>query len=279
MAEYKLSVDLGPILTQNWQISQAVFPLVGQAVKAVAEEGAYRWKSAVMKAKLWPDGEKNPYVESIKWQMIGPFTAEISTDFRLAGEIETGRPAKDLKRMLQTSKKTRLVTGGVHKGQKYLIIPFRHNVPTPSGEGAHAPQMPPSIYAKAKVLSPSKLLPPGSIKSPQRLSASGHMVPQYSYKWGGSLPEGLAPKLKSHHKTDIYAGMVRFDTSTGLRGSPNKKAKSSAYLTFRVMGEWSTGWVVKPRPGLFLAKGVAEGLQPVLEAAVGQAVTLKSLSK
>lgn len=272
MSQYKLSVDLGSLLGANSQIAQAVFPLVGQAVRMVAEEGAFRWKSAVMKAKLWPDGEKHPYVESIKWQMVGSMTAEITTDFKLAGEIETGRPAKDLKRMLQTSKKVRAAQTGAHKGQRYLIIPFRHNTPSASGEGAHAPQMPSSVYAEAKQLLSSRLLPPGSVKPPQRLSASGHLVAQHSYKWGGSLPAGLAPKLKPSHKSDPYAGMVRFDTSV-----PGSGKRSSAYLTFRVMGEWSSGWVIQPRPGLYLAKNVAEGLQPVLEDAVGQAVTLKSL--
>ena len=274
MNQYKLSVDLGALLGANQGIAQAIFPLVGQAVRAVAEEGAFRWKSAVMKAKLWPEGEKAPYVESIKWQMVGPMTAEISTDFKLAGEIENGRPAKDLKRMLQTSKKVRAAQSGPHKGQRYLIIPFRHNTPTESGQGAYAPQMPPGVYAEAKTLKPSRLLPPGSVKPAQRLSASGHMVAQHSYQWGGRLPAGLAPKLKPSHATDPYAGMVRFDTSTMKNG---KKVRSSAYLTFRVMGEWSSGWVIQPRPGLFLAKAVADGLQPVLEDAVGQAVTLKAL--
>ena len=269
--QYKVSVDLGPLLDANAGLAQAIFPLVGQAVRAVAEEGAFRWKSAVMHARLW-EGEKSPYVESIKWQMIGPMTAEITTDYKLAGEIETGRPARDLKRMLQTSKKVRAATTGPHKGQRYLIIPFRHNTPTPSGQGALAPQMPASIYAQARQLSMSALLPPGTVKPAQRLSASGHMVAQHSYRWGGRLPAGLAPKLQSHHVTDPYAGMVRFKTST-------PGAKSSAYLTFRVMGEWSSGWVVGAKPGLFIAKNVADGLQPVLDDAVGKAVTLKSLRR
>lgn len=276
MSNYKLSVDLGPLLASNSAIAQSIFPLVGQAVRMVAEEGAFRWKSAVMKAKLWPEGEKSPYVESIKWQMVGPMTAEITTDFKLAGEIETGRPAKDLKRALQTSKKTRLAMGGPHKGQKYLVIPFRHNTPTQSGEGAHAAQMPSAIYAQARQLTASRVLSPGTNKPAMRLSATGHAVPQHSYKWGGSLPAGLAPKLKPHHVSDPYAGMVRFDTSTP--GGPGKKpTKSSSYLTFRIMGEWSNGWIIGARPGLYLAKGVADGLQPILEEAVGQAVTLKSL--
>lgn len=278
MSQYRLSVDLSELLGANAGIAQAVFPLVGQAVRAVAEEGAFRWKQAVMHAKLWPEGEKTPYAESIKWQMVGPMSAEITTDFKLAGEIETGRPAKDLKRMLQTSKKTRAVQSGPHAGLRYLIIPFRHNTPTESGVGAYAPQMPPAIYAKARMLQASRVLPPGSKKPAQRLSASGHMVAQHSYSWGGRLPAGLAPKLQPHHATDPYAGMVRFDTSTPAKGG-GKPTRSSAYLTFRVMGEWSAGWVIKPRPGLFLAKGVADALQPVLEDAVGQAVTLKSLRR
>lgn len=276
MSNYKLSVDLGSLFGANAQIAQAIFPLVGQAVRMVAEEGAFRWKSEVMKAKLWPDGEKSPYVESIKWQMVGPMAAEITTDFKLAGEIETGRPAKDLKKALQTSKKTRMAMGGPHVGQKYLVIPFRHNTPSGSGEGAHAPQMPPAIYAKAKNLSPSFVLSPGTNKPSMRLSATGHLVPQHSYKWGETLPGGLAPKLKPHHASDPYAGMSRFDTSTVVNG---KKVRSSTYLTFRIMGEWSNGWVIGPRPGLYLAKKVADELQPVLEEAVGQAVTLKSLRR
>lgn len=96
------------------------------------------------------------------------------------------------------------------------------------------------------------------------------MVAQNSYKWGGRLPAGLAPKLKDHHKTDIYAGMVKFDTST-------PHAKSSAYMTFRVMSDKSSGWIVPAKPGLYLAKNVADKLQPLLEAAIGGAVTLKSL--
>jgi hypothetical protein len=45
------------------------------------------------------------------------------------------------------------------------------------------------------------------------------------------------------------------------------------------MGEWSTGWIVGPKEGLFLAQKVADGLQPVLEEAIGKAVTLSALRK
>ncbi len=257
MPGYNIRVDLSELLDANSALVQSLFPNITAAVQMVAEEAALRWKNAVMKARLW-SGEKQPYVESIKWTMTGDFEAEVTTDYKFAGEIETGRPPRDLKRAISTSSKARTVGTGAHKGQRYLIIPFRHNVPTAAGEGGLAPQMPPHVYARARVLAPSLVV----------ANAGGQRV----YKWGGRLSAGLVPKLKRHHQTDPYASMVRFATSTG-------KAKSSAYLTFRTMGQWSPGWIVGARPGLHLAQDVAEGLQPVLEEAVGKAVTLGALRK
>jgi hypothetical protein len=262
VAKYNVSVDLSALYEANGVIAKAIFGNVATAVNAVAHEGAYQWKDSVNKAALW-SGEKKPYIKSINVVNTGDFSAEIVSYYKYAAEIETGRPPKDLKRMLQTSQKTRISK----KGNKYLIIPFRHNVP---GKNAHAMDMPLSVYAAAKKLHPSYVLPLGSMKPPQRLSASGHMVKQDSYQWSGRLPAGLMPKLKDHHKTDIYDSMVKFDTST-------PKAKSSAYMTFRVMSDKSSGWIVSAKPGLYLAKNVADKLQPLLEDAIGGAVTLKSL--
>jgi len=267
LASYKLSIDLSQLLGANSAIANAIFPMVGQAVRAVAEEGSTRWKDSVYKAHLW-QVEKDAYVESISWTMVNALTAEISSSYDFANKIETGRPARDQKRSLQTSKKARVVKHGAHTGLRYLIIPFRHNVPTPSGEGALAHQMPAGVYAMAKKLSASHVLEPGSINPPTRLSATGSVVAQQSYSWGDRLPAGTAPKLQTHHKADPYAGMVRFDTGGG---------KSSSYMTFRIMGEWSTGWIIPAKPGLLLAKGVSDGLQNVLEDVVGKAVTMGAL--
>ncbi len=263
---YRLEVDLSGLLQAKDALTHQVAPLVGQAVRAVAQEGVLRWQRAVYKARLW-GVEKSAYVDSISWRQTGPFSAEIETDYRLAREIELGRAQRDLKASLPTAKRARTVKSGSHAGQKYLIIPFRHNVPTPSGQGALAAQMPPSIYALAKGMRASAMLAPGSRNPATRRSATGHVVPQHSYAWGERLPAGLAPKRSPHHATDIYAGMVRMNTSTG-------KAKSSAYLTFRVMGEWSSGWIVAPRPGLFLAKGVADDLRGVFDEVIAKAISL-----
>lgn len=250
--KYEVKIDLAGLLDGiHSQITAYVLPQVSQAVRAVAAETAYRWKDGVAKAKLW-QGEKQPYLESIRWMMIGDFSAIVSSDYHLAEAIETGRPARDMKSMLDTSLKVRTAKGGKNAGKRYLIIPFRHNTP---GHNALAQSMPSDIYSKAKKLDASAVIGMG-----QRTSGTGAFmmktkkvatVPQASYKWGDKLPAGLRPKLQSYHATDIYAGMVKMKTSAG-------KSASSAYMTFRVMMEGSPKWIIPAKPGLFIAKKVRD---------------------
>lgn len=262
MAEFRISVDLSGVINATRAVDRTVMPLLAQAVRAVAQQTQANWMEAVQRAKLW-SGEKDAYAGSIKSEMTGDFSAVVWTDYKHAEEIETGRPARDLKKMLDTSLKVRQSKDG----KRYLIIPFRHNAP---GGDAHAPAMPQHVYEQAKALDPSRI-----VGQTQRLSGTGAFdvksrtrltVNQNVYRWGQSLPEGLAPKLRQQHKTDPYAGMVRFNTST-----PGGK-QSSTYLTFRVMHEDSQGWIVPAQPGLNLAKTVSENMQPMAEKAFNEAV-------
>jgi hypothetical protein len=266
MAEFSISVDLSGLLAIGPIARAGVFGTLSAAVERVAITGAERWREAVMRAPLW-DGERRAYAASIQWRMTGPYAGEIVSDYKFVEDIETGRPARDLKRMLDTSLKVRVSA----KGRRYLIIPFRHNTP---GNDALARALPPAIYAQARQLSPTTVTGAGT-----RLSGTGafdvktkqpYLVRQLQYQWGSALPAGLAPTLKPHHATDIYAGLYRFQTSSGGQ-------KSSQYLTFRTMVEGSTGWIVAPQPGQWIAKKVAEGLQNdaerVFAAAVQQDIT------
>lgn len=266
---YNIKIDLGDLLNSiHSQIDTVVLPTVNQAVRAVASEGAYRWKSSVAKAPLW-EGEKKAYQESISWRMVGDFSAEISSTYANAEPIETGRPQRDLKKMLDTSLKVRVVGKGKNAGKRYLIIPFRHNTP---GNVAHGQDMPVAIHRLAQKLSVSKVT-----GSTYRQSGTGAYnvgnrqpikVKQKTYSWGARLPAGLSPKLKESHAADPHAGMVRFKTSAG-------GANSSSYLTFRVMMEGSPGWIVPAKPGLYLAKNVADALQ--IEAPLVFAEALRHL--
>lgn len=285
MAEYKISVDLAGIAAATRAaVNQQVFPLLTQAVRAVAQQTQINWMEAVQRAKLW-SGEKSAYVESIDMRMTGPFSAEVWSDYKHAEAIETGRPPRDLKRMLDTSTKVRRTKDG----RRFLVIPFRHNTP---GNSAHAPAMPQHVYDAASQLSASRIVGQSERRSGEIVSArigrgmlplgekrqrrdpflsnpatkSAYMVPRNVYAWGGRLPEGLAPKMRQEHKTDPYAGMVRFDAKT-----PGGQ-RYSTYMTFRIMMEGQTGWIVPAQPGQYLAKKTAEAMQPLAEKAFAEAI-------
>lgn len=275
MAEFKISVGLEGIEAARAMVLGAAMPHLSKAVGAVAEQVQSNWMQAVEDAKLWT-GEKKPYRGSIQWQMTGSLTAEVWSDYKYAEEIETGRPAKDLKRMLDTSDRVRRTKDG----RRFLIIPFEHKVK----------DMPKHVYKEAKQLAPSKIIGTSQRRSgeittsvfgmgmvplgqkrqrrqPYLSNPASHspvMVPRNIYQWGDRLAGGaMGPNARG--KSDRFAGMVRFDTST-------EKSKRSGYLTFRIMMEGSNGWVVPAKPGLYLARDVATAMQPKAEGAFAEAI-------
>ncbi len=264
MAELKFNIqfDLGAKLAIMRVVDKQVFPLLHQAVNAVGQHTKANWQAAVHGAKLW-SGEKDAYAKSITWRMTSDFSGYVEATYAHADEIENGRPARDLKKMLNTSTKVRVNA----RGQRFLYIPFRHN--TPASQSAMA--MSAAIYDLAKGLSASTIVGQTMRESGLRASdihtKKALTTPQNIYQWGGKLPAGLAPKLKPEHKTDPYAGMVRMDSSTG-------GAKSSTYLTFRTMSEKSKGWIVPPQPGQYIAEQVTAAMKPKAEAAFAKAIQL-----
>jgi hypothetical protein len=266
MKNFSISIDLGGLLDIGPVARAGIFSNLSAAVERVTMTGAERWREAVLHAPLW-EGERKAYSQSITWKMVGDYAGEVTADYRYVEDIETGRPARDLKKMLDTSMKVRTSK----KGRRYLIIPMRHNTP---GNGALARAMPPAVYEKAYALAPSRIT--GETK---RVSGTGAyhiktkskwLVRQNIYQWGDRLPAGLVPKLKPHHKTDPYAGMVRFNAETP-GGS-----RYSTYLTFRIMAEGQPGWIVPAKPGLFIAQKIALELQPVAEQAFAAAARIDS---
>lgn len=252
-SEFRISVDLSPLISAAQQaVDEQVLPLVNQAVRAIAQTTQTRWMEAVARAKLW-DGERSAYMESIQMQMTGPFSALVWSDYKYAEEIEEGRPARDLKRMLNTSPKVR----ATKDGRRYLVIPFRHNTP---GNESHAAAMPQHIYDEAKELKPSKIV--GQMRRQSGLGAMDvktrtHLtVNQNVYQWGA--------RLKTPEKR--YSNMYRFDAKTPGGG------RYSTYMTFRTMMEGSNGWIVPAQPGMHIAQQVAEEMRPLAEAAFTEAV-------
>lgn len=284
---YKISLDLGAKMDLMQAVNAKVLPLMAQAVRAIATQTTADWQASVHKAKLW-SGEKDAYAGSITWKQTGDFSAVVEADYRYAADIETGRPARDLKRMLDTSNKVRRTTDG----RRFLVIPFRHNTP---GNNAHAQAMPEAVHNLASAMAPSRVKSVGqrlvgqtvhlspksgmtpASKQPAFLSNPANkqaaMTAQRSYAWGDRLA-GAALKQAGLDAGQVkrFQGMVKMDTST-----PGG-AKSSSYMTFRIMMEGSSGWIVPAKPGLFIAKKVADAMQPKAQAAfaAAAAATIKS---
>ncbi len=242
----------------NLQLESAI----RQAVQTTALTAYTAWKESINQSTgLWHP-IKDRYMASINIRFDPDgMGARIYSDDPMAEPIETGIPARDMKRMLDTSLKTRVVKNGKHTGQRYLIIPMRHNTP---GNVAHAKAMPDAVYEQAKEMTKSVVTRLGFRQNQLGVrglsGARTHQLLQVrsrEYKWGDRLD---GPDIAKRFK-----GMVRFNTSSGGQ-------KSSAYLTFRVMSEWSSGWIIPAQPGRYIVKGVSDAAQAMLKDEVIAAI-------
>jgi hypothetical protein len=143
--------------------------------------------------------------------------------------------------------------------QFYRAIPFRHTGPS---SGSVVGQAMGSAYQGMLGIKEAKKLGRKVFKDAKQLSASvtsniavhgtiknpftGKSITGWRFggttkqTWGDRLAEGYAPKLKEHHTTDIYAGMVRME-------KPYEKATQSQYMTFRTISTAKrVGWIRKP---------------------------------
>ena len=265
---FNISFDLGSVLDVRQIVNKQVFPLLNQAVRAVAQQTAADWQQEIYQAKLW-SGEKDAYAASITWKMTGDFTAVVESSYKHAQAIETGRPAYDLKQMLNTSTKVRRT----EKGKRFLVIPMRHNVAKLQAAGLydHAKSLEASTVtgqgqrASGEVthLSPKSGMSKAGKQSPflsNPKTKGAMMVPQNSYAWGQRLSKADA----GEHKW--AQGMYRFNTSTPGSG------KSSAFMTFRIMMEGQSGWIIPAQPGQHLVRKVTQKMQPKAQAAFAQAI-------
>ena len=268
-------------------IEQDLLPRISFALQAIAAKTTDVWREKVRRAPgIWWV-ERNRYIGSLQWRMTGAYAVEIGTDETIAELIEKGRPARDLKTMLNTSRKVRRT----EKGRRFLVIPFRHNTP---GHDALAPAMSPQAYKLALGLSASLIIghsrrPSGQVvslnprtgmrASPMHTpfasdvrARSERTVRQRHYQWGGRLT-AQALQEAGFSSSDIkrYAGMVRMNVN-----SPGGRARSSAYLTFRIMAEGQSGWIVPAKPGLWLARDVANAIQPVAQTILEKAAMLEA---
>ncbi len=159
-----------------------------------------------------------------------PVVATIVLVGQLPNMLEAGWSGGDMKAALLGGKSAKTAADGT----RYATVPFRHGTPKASGRNfpamgsAHAGDLGKEIgkrvYGRAR-----------------------RLKPRTSEHRGTHLPAGLAPKLRQHHKTDIYAGMTK------TKGP----GRSTQYRTFRRVSEKSApqSWIhpgIEPA-GIFVA--------------------------
>ena len=232
---------------------------IAQAVQTTAVTTYTAWYETVLRAPGIPAFYRDRYAASIKVEFDpGRMGARIYSDDPVSSLVENGFPARDMKLALNTSAKVRIAHGGKHAGQRFLIIPFRHSTP---GNVAHGGDMPQAVYAQAKQMAKSTVT--GKVAMRSGLGASSLrtkgplMVMRNTYAWGDRLDGPDIPKR--------FKGMVRFNTSSGGQ-------QSSAYVTFRILGEWSTGWIIPAKPGTFIVRAISEQAQQMLQTEVTSAI-------
>lgn len=278
MTAFRIAVELFMPLDQL-PMRPDDLPNLATAVRRIAAAAQGQWRAYAGGAPL-PDGtlihaRSGRYLDSISLRDTGPFAAEVYSELPYARIIEEGAPARDLKRMLDTSMKVRFTKSG----KRYLIIPFRWGAPSKTvGEDGKTATglraMPVDVH---KIVSNKNFLASrvrGTYAETSPIGAwnirtrQPDVLLRRRYKpWGDRLTKdqisgaGEFGAMASH-----MAGMVKF------RGVGETGKSHTQYLTFRVMMEGSRGWLAPAMPGKHPARTVADQFRPLAEKAFPQAL-------
>jgi len=276
--EYKLEYQLDFLPLREFAElleNKGIYPELYQAIEVSGEHIKKIW---IRNANAVLNHTQGDYVNGIVSGVQYPYENDplvysLINKSKHAYRLEYGNEAWDMKKFLQTSDKIRMTK----KGEKYLVIPFRHGIP---GTKNYKP-MPEEIYSEAKYLGASQVTGfyhEGSIKGAQTYK-DALLLKQYnpskvkrrSYKWGD--------KLRTTDETSIYNNMYRFETNTHINRkqvpvdagkfvnrTPSHNIQSSIYLTFRIMKESHSGWIYPRREGKYiLKKSIEEGLPLIMQ--------------
>jgi hypothetical protein len=117
-------------------------------------------------------------------------------------------------------------------------------------------------HALARQLAPSHVT--GLTRRPSA-NFPNQTVPQKTYQWGGRLQTKDHPDAFPGESQRRMNNMVKFQSDRGGN-------RDTQYLTFRVMGEWSPGWLRPAQPGKFPAKTALEDFKDVAQTAFAAAL-------
>ena len=125
-------------------------------------------------------------------------------------------------------------------GGKRAIVEFPHQ--TAGTGGRMSPTMGTAEQRAGMSKTQAELLGAKVHRAAKKLGGTLTHPNNRAAQWGDRLAAGVggAKKLKSHHKTDIYAGMVK-------KVKTYRKATQATYSTFRTVTPKSPGWI---HPGI-----------------------------
>lgn len=246
---------LGPMegmLAESVADFRALFPNQAHAVKHLARAAHLRWLEYASGKRALPNGKQlqavsGTYLSSIRIEEDGEMRYVIYSDDPKAEWIEEGFPAFDMKKMLRTSDQARVSKDGT----RYMYIPFRHKT-----QGASVGLVMPQV-AESWWLSPTRpkasSVVTGHYLEPSANSAG--KTTRRTYSWGDRLTRGELEGIGIDPDSQVgqrLEGMVRFQ---------NNEDRGGQYVTFRVMSEKSSGWLMPKRDGAFPAKAAFEWVQ------------------
>lgn len=275
--EFRVSVPVSLVAPGGGKVDASSFPSLAMAVKTVSEAAHAQWVGYALGDETLPGGgrvksrDAAAYARSITLTQTGDFSAVVSSSAQEAEWVETGRPARDLKRMLGTSRKVRRSKDG----SRYLVIPFRHGGSASGGKGGGALPAPVANWWKGKRA--SQLLAVNvrvsGLHASDTATRKAVTAPAGFYSWGSRLGKSDLAKLGiTGGAAKRMSGMVNFRAPAkgaagkGLGGAPG-------LVTFRTMSEKSNGWIVPAKPGQFPARATANAIRPVAVRAFSLALS------
>jgi hypothetical protein len=187
-----------------------------QLAKNLADAARAKW---IKLGQEDGSSRRHDYIRGIQKPIVSRGTAVISLVGTVANLLEHGDSGEDMRQTLLGDKVPVVARGerGKHEaaeGGFYRAVPLRHSVPGATG-GVVGQEMG-SAYSDHDAVADSKKLGAEVYGQAMKLGR------------GERLGEGMAPKLRDHHKTDIYAGMIREEKTY-------EEDTQAQYMTFRTI--------------------------------------------
>ena len=282
MADSIISLDLPDL------INPEAIPLLSQSIKDAFLDQTINIAQAtwIRLASERLNTSRRAYINGIQEPMIANEVASVALVGSMPNIIERGAPAYDMHDTLLGPNvpvvPPRMGLRGKHLkkgGGFYRSIPFRHATPGTKGSvgtamgGAYAKYFADAhkgLYDDAGAASIGKVHAEGLgervYEAASQLKVSAKPKGGGKVEWGGRLKAGLAPKLKAHHRTDIYAGMVKI-------AHVYEDATQDQYKTFRSIATGSPGWRAPAREGVHIVNDVRDYVSGIAERVMTSLVT------